>query len=170
MRFLSGLMLLLPLASPFAQADLIDDVNDRGELRIALEADQPPFSFRQDGRLTGFDVELGELLAKELEVNPSIIVTQGSDLLSGVESGKYDVAINHVAMTPELQNRFDFSAPYGYTRTPLQTGPVVTLAIPFQKSNPAFQTSLDNALQRTRVDGRLAALSQKWLGMDATKP
>ena len=141
MRFLSGLMLLLPLASPFAQAELIDEVNDRGEL-----------------------------LAKELEVNPSIIVTQGSDLLSGVESGKYDVAINHVAMTPDLQNRFDFSEPYGYTRTPLQTGPVVTLAIPFQKSNPAFQTSLDNALQRTRVDGRLAALSQKWLGMDATKP
>ena len=33
MRFLPGLMLLLPLASPFAQAELIDDVNDRGELR-----------------------------------------------------------------------------------------------------------------------------------------
>ena len=30
MRFLPGLMLLLPLASPFAQAELIDDVNDRG--------------------------------------------------------------------------------------------------------------------------------------------
>ena len=49
-------------------------------------------------------------------------------------------------------------------------GPVVALAIPFQKGNPAFQTSLDNALQRIKADGRLKALSQKWFGLDATKP
>ncbi|MES2870056.1 MAG: transporter substrate-binding domain-containing protein [Pseudomonadota bacterium] len=157
MRFLPGLMLLLPLASPFAQAELIDDVNDRGELRVVLEAEQPPFSFKQDGRLTGFGVELGELLAQELEVHPSILVTDSNDLLPGVESGKYDVAINPIAMTPELQERFDFSEPY--LSTP-------ELAIPFQKGNPAFQTSLDKALQRIKADGRLAALSQKWL----TKP
>ena len=161
MRFLPGLMLLLPLASPFAQAELIDDVNDRGELRIALEADMPPFSFKQDGRLTGFDVELGELLAKELEVHPSILVTDNDDLLPGVESGKYDVAINHIVLTPELQERFDFSEPY--LSTP-------ELAIPFQKGNPAFQTSLDKALQRIKADGRLAALSQKWLDRDAIQP
>ena len=68
MRFLPGLMLLLPLASPFAHAELMDDVNDRGELRIALEGNQAPYSFQQDGHLTGFDVELGEMLARELGV------------------------------------------------------------------------------------------------------
>ena len=254
MRFLPGLILLLPLISPFAQAELIDDVNDRGELRIALEADMPPFSFKQDGRLTGFDVELGELLAQELEVHASLLVTDTNDLMPGDESGKYDVAINHIAMTPELQDRFDFSEPYSYTRAqlivrneeqrPLNTmqtlkgqllgvaqgsqfveqvrtslagevrsypdahqslvavvdkqldaavsdrllipfairdsqlpvkegatmGPLVALAIPFQKGNPAFHTSLDKALQRIKADGRLAALSQKWFGMDATQP
>ena len=207
MRLLPGLMLLLPLASPFAQAELIDDINDRGELRIALEADMAPFSFKQDGRLTGFDVELGELLAKELEVHSSILVTDNADLLSGVESGKYDVAINHIALTPELQDRFDFSEPYSHIqaqtiarqaqpRSPdslamfqgqssglaqgnafVDRGPLVTvsekppavdeevaLAIPFQKGNPAFQASLDKALQRIKADGRLEALSQKWFG------
>ena len=38
MRLLPGLICLLPLLSPLAHAELIDDVNDRGELRIALEA------------------------------------------------------------------------------------------------------------------------------------
>lgn len=254
MRFLPGLILLLPLVSPFANAELIDDVNDRGELRIALEADTPPFSFKQDGRLTGFDVELGELLAQELDVHASLLVTDANDLMPGVESGKYDVAINHVALTPELADRFDFSQPYSYTRTQLivrkeeqrplnsletlkgqrlgvaqgsqfveqvrtietvdvrsypdaqqplvavadkqvdaavsdrllipfairdnnlpvtdgaQVGPIVSLAIPFQKGNPAFQASVNKALERIRADGRLAALSQKWFGMDATKP
>ena len=161
MRFLPGLMLLLPLASPFAHAELMDDVNDRGELRIALEGNQAPYSFQQDGHLTGFDVELGEMLARELEVNSSLLVTDSDDLLSGVESGKYDVAINHIAMTPELQDRFDCSEPY--LASP-------ELAIPFQKHNPAFQGSLDKALQRIKADGRLAVLSEKWLANDAIDP
>lgn len=254
MRFLPGLLLLLPLASTYAQAELIDEVNDRGELRIALEADTPPFNFKDDGRLTGFEVELGNLLASELDVRADFVVTDSSDLLSGVESGKYDVAINHLAMTPALGDRFDVSEPYSYSNAqlivrqeeqrPLDTlqalkghilgvaqnsqfveqartsegvdlrsypdaqqplkdvadkqidaaisdrllipyairnsrlpvkegasvGPTLSLVIPFQKGNPAFQASLNSALQRIRADGRLTALSQKWFAMDASKP
>lgn len=197
MRFLPGLLLLLPFASPVVQAELIDDVNDRGELRIALEGDMRPFGFTEDGRLTGFEVELGEQLARELDVQASFVPTDAADLLQGVETGKYDVAINHMPMTAELQKRYDFSEPYGYpsaqlivhkeippTQIPLAMrdssplpltagapeGATVPLAIPFQKGNPAFQASLDKALQRLKADGRLAALSQKWFGMDATQP
>ena len=116
MRFLPGLICLLPLLSPLAHAELIDDVNDRGELRIALEANTPPFNYKDDGdKLTGFEVELGQMLANELDVRADFVVTDSSDLLSGVESGKYDVAINHIAMTAELKDRFDFSQPYSHT-------------------------------------------------------
>ena len=154
MRFSPGLLLLLPLLSPLAHAELIDDVNDRGELRIALEANTPPYNFKEGDKLAGFEVELGELLAKEMEVRSSFITTDNADLLSGVETGKYDVAINHIAMTAELEDRFDFSE--AYHQKP-------QLAIPFQKGNPAFKTSLNGALKRVKDDGRLKALSQKWL-------
>ena len=154
MRFSPGLLLLLPLLSPLAHAELIDDVNDRGELRIALEANTPPYNFKEGDKLAGFEVELGELLAKEMEVRSSFITTDNADLLSGVETGKYDVAINHIAMTAELEDRFDFSE--AYHQKP-------QLAIPFQKGNPAFKSSLNGALKRVKDDGRLKALSQKWL-------
>ncbi|MNQ37720.1 Cystine-binding periplasmic protein precursor [compost metagenome] len=171
-----------------AHAELIDDVNDRGELRIAVEANTPPFNFKDDDRLTGFEVELGQLLASELDVRADFVVTDGSDLLTGVESGKYDIAINHIAVTPDLRDRFDFSEPYVQARAQLiaqkeeprsillvqslteekpKTDPVVSLAIPFQKGNPAFHASLESALQRIKDDGRLRALEQKWLGADA---
>ena len=153
MRFSPGLVLLLSLLSPLAHAELIDDVNDRGELRIALEANTPPFNFKDGEKLTGFEVELGEQLAKEMDVRPSFITTDDSDLLPGVETGKYDVAINHIAMTAELRDRFDFSVPYRVKPD---------LAIPFQKGNPAFKSSLDKALERVKADGRLKALTQKW--------
>jgi ABC-type amino acid transport substrate-binding protein len=154
MRISPGLLLLLPLLSPLAHAELIDDVFDRGELRIALEANTPPYSFKEGDKLTGFEVELGELLAKEMDVRSSFITTDDADMLPGVSTGKYDVAINHIAMTAELKDQFDFSA--AYHQAP-------ELAIPFQKGNPAFKASLDNALQRVKDDGRLKALSHKWL-------
>ena len=189
MRFLPGLICLLPLLSPLAHAELIDDVNDRGELRIALEANTPPFNFKKDDSLTGFEVELGQMLANELDVRADFVVTDSSDLLSGVESGKYDVAINHIAVTPELKDRFDFSEPYiqadaqliaqkeeprsillvqSLTDEKPKASPPVELAIPFQKGNPAFHASLENALQRIKADGRMAALEQKWFGADAS--
>jgi cystine transport system substrate-binding protein len=187
MRFLPGLICLLPLLSPLAHAELIDDVNDRGELRIAVEANTPPFSFKDGDKLAGFEVELGQLLASELDVRADFVVTDGSDLLTGVESGKYDIAINHIAVTPDLRDRFDFSEPYVQARAQLiaqkeeprsillvqslteekpKTDPVVSLAIPFQKGNPAFHASLESALQRIKDDGRMHALEQKWLGAD----
>jgi cystine transport system substrate-binding protein len=183
MRFLPGLICLLPLLSPLAHAELIDDVNDRGELRIALEANTPPFNFKKDGSLTGFEVELGQMLANELEVRADFVVTDSNDLLAGVESGKYDIAINHIAQTSELADRFDFSEPYIKTNAQLiaqkdeprsmllvqslteekpKANPAVSLAIPFQKGNPAFHASLENALQRIKADGRLEALEKKW--------
>ena len=54
-------------------------------------------------------------------------------------------------------------------KTPV-TDEEVALVIPFQKGNPAFQASLDKALQRIKADGRLEALSQKWFGMSARQP
>ena len=188
MRLLPGLICLIPLLSPLAHAELIDDVNDRGELRIALEANTPLFSFKKDDKLEGFEVELGQLLADELDVRADFVVTDGSDLLTGVESGKYDIAINHITETPALKERFDFSEPYGRADAQLiaqkdeprsmllvqslteekpKTGSPVNLAIPFQKGNPAFHASLENALQRIKADGRLQALEEKWFGADA---
>ncbi|RKS20039.1 amino acid ABC transporter substrate-binding protein (PAAT family) [Pseudomonas sp. WPR_5_2] len=188
MRFLPGLICLLPLLSPLAHAELIDDVNDRGELRIALEANTPPFNFKEDGSLAGFEVELGQLLANELDVRADFVVTDSGDLLTGVESGKYDIAINHIAETPALKDRFDFSEPYIHADAQLiaqkdepksmllvqsltedkpKASAPVSLAIPFQKGNPAFHASLENALQRIKADGRLEALEQKWFGADS---
>jgi cystine transport system substrate-binding protein len=111
MRFTTGI-LLAALLSPLAHAELIDDVNDRGELRIAVQADSPPFTFKDDGKLTGFEIELGDMLARELDVNPSFIETESADLLTGVESGKYDIALNHISATPELKSLVDLSEPY----------------------------------------------------------
>ena len=109
----AGLALALVAAAPAHAADLLDDVQQRGTLRIALEGTYPPFNFRDEqGKLTGFDVEIAEAIAARLKVKPQFTTTEWSGILAGLQAGKYDVIVNQVAATPQRQQVFDFSAPY----------------------------------------------------------
>ena len=171
MRLTIGVLLTV-LISPLAQAELIDEINDRGELRIAVQADTPPYAFKQDEHLAGFDVELGQALAKELDLRAEFIETPAEQILPEVESGKIDVALSRfIAIRREYASTkaaravrqlraaqkvdaaLDVSQPFGSDK----------LVIPFQKDNPAFESAVNNALQRIKDDGRLADLEKKWL-------
>lgn len=48
------------------------EVQEKGFLRVAVYKNYAPFSFRQNGKLVGIEVELGKLLAKKLGVDPVI--------------------------------------------------------------------------------------------------
>lgn len=150
MRLTTGVLLGV-LLSPLAQAELIDEINDRGELRIAVQADNSPYSFKQNDQLTGFDIELGQALAKELDLRPEFIETPATEVLPGVQSGTYDITVDKqpAAAQPEALNT---SQPFGQGK----------LVIPFQKDNPAFESAVNNALQRLKDSGRTAELEQKW--------
>lgn len=152
MRLTIGVLLAV-LISPLAQAELIDEINDRGELRIAVQADNPPYAFKQDDKLTGFEIELGQVLAKELDLRVEFIEAPAEDVLPGVESGKFDIALSQVEAEQKVDAQLDASEPIGRTER----------VIPFQKDNPAFESAMNNALQRIKGDGRLKALEQKWL-------
>ncbi len=166
MRFVPGLILFSALVSPLAHAELIDEVNDRDELRIAVEGELAPYHFTKDGKLTGFEIELGEMLAEEMDLNVDFITTDAADLMQGVEGDKYDMALNRMIPTAELKQHMDFSEPYSFTRA----NPSEAVAVAFQKGNPAFQGLLNRALERIKADGRLSALSVKWFGVDTSKP
>ena len=53
----------------FAADDLLAQVKSKGELRVGLEGTYPPFSFQDEkGKLTGFEVEFAQDLAKHMGV------------------------------------------------------------------------------------------------------
>ena len=94
-------------------ADLLDTVQQRGSLKIALEGTYPPFNFKdKNQQLTGFEVELGSALAQKLKVKPEFITGEWSGLLAGLQGGKFDVVLNQVSITDKRKAVFDFSQPY----------------------------------------------------------
>jgi cystine transport system substrate-binding protein len=82
-------------------------------INVGLEGTYPPFSFQdENGKLAGFEVELSELLAKELGVKAKVQPTKWDGILAALESKRLDVVINQVTISEERKKKYDFSEPY----------------------------------------------------------
>jgi len=78
-----------------------------------MEGTYPPFNYQDEkGDLVGFEVDFANALTALLGVKPDIRPTKWDGILAALESGRIDVVINQVTITPERQKRFDFSQPY----------------------------------------------------------
>jgi L-cystine transport system substrate-binding protein len=112
-RHAAAALSLVLLAASAHAADLLDEVRQRGTLRVAVEGTYPPFNFKDaGGKLTGFDVEIAEAIAGKLGVKAAFSTTEWSAILAGLQAGKYDVIVNQVAATDKRRETFDFSDPY----------------------------------------------------------
>ncbi len=61
----------------------LDDIQERGFIKIAVYEDFPPFSYKEAGKLKGADIDLGKLIAKELDVEARFIATQADENVDG---------------------------------------------------------------------------------------
>ena len=81
------------------------------KLRVATRI-VPPMVIEKNGVLSGFSIELwnsiGERLNRETEY---VVMSDVSELLEAVGSGRADLAIAAISITSERENRLDFSQP-----------------------------------------------------------
>jgi L-cystine transport system substrate-binding protein len=112
----SGLGLALLAAcgkKPDSDASGWDRIKASGTLRIGLEGTYPPFNFQgADGQLTGFEVDFAKALAAQLGLKPEFRPAPFAGLLGALESGRVDVVINQITITPDRKAKYDFSEPY----------------------------------------------------------
>ncbi len=86
------------------------------EFRFAVSGEFKPFSYvDKDGNLTGFDVELGRLIAKELKKTPVCVKYKFSGIIEGLKSGRFDAAVASHTITDERKKHVNFSLPYYYS-------------------------------------------------------
>ncbi|MGC4806684.1 basic amino acid ABC transporter substrate-binding protein [Micromonospora sp. DT233] len=87
----------------------------QGKLTVCTHLPYPPFQSKDAaGKVTGFDVELMDLVAKELGVTQEIVDTPFEGIKSGqdLNTGKCDAAAAGMTITEERQKVMNFSAPY----------------------------------------------------------
>lgn len=117
----STTLLLLLSCLPSHAADRLAAAKVAGTLRIATMGTYPPFSFPdpKSGQLTGYDVDVAQLLGTQLGLKIALVPTIWSDILSGLAAGKYDLVVSQVSITAKREAAVDFSEPYTYSSTQL---------------------------------------------------
>ncbi len=88
-------------------------VLERGELRVGLEVGYMPFEMvDKSGAIIGFDIDLARLMARKLGVKLQV-VNQGWDgIIPALLTGKFDVTLGGMTITPERAKSVDFTDPY----------------------------------------------------------
>lgn len=108
----AGFAAMLAMAPP-SQADELEDVKERGELRIAMSGAYPPFNFVNDrNEVVGFDAAIGSEIARRMGVEPEIVTTAWDGIIAGLLANKYDTIVGSMTITPEREKVVDFVGPY----------------------------------------------------------
>jgi cystine transport system substrate-binding protein len=98
---------------PSQAGENLDAIKAAGVLKIGTEGTYAPFTYHDaDGKLVGFDVEIGEAIADKLGVKAEFVEGKWDGLIAGLDVGRYDTVINQVGITEERKAKFDFSEPY----------------------------------------------------------
>lgn len=98
--------------------DLLTQIQERGEIVVAMEGTWAPWTYHNESdELVGYDVEVAQLIAEKLGVEVRFVEGEWDGLLAGLDDGRYDIMVNGVGITPERQEKYDFSTPYAFNRT-----------------------------------------------------
>lgn len=115
--------LALPLAFVFAgpaQAQKVADIKKAGVLKVGAQVAQVPWGFTdKDNKLTGYDIEFAEMLAKDLGVKPEFVPVTVANRTAALLTGQVDVLAAVVTILADRQKVVLFSRPYSYLDTVL---------------------------------------------------
>ena len=103
----------LTFAAAAAHADVLDDIMKAKKIRISTDMAIPPAGM-MDGNMQpiGSDVETAKLLAKDWDLQIEWVSTTGATRIPNVNTGKADVIISTLSVTPERAKVIDFSKAY----------------------------------------------------------
>lgn len=109
----AALALGLCVAVAPSSAGELDQIKQAGEIRVAINEGLPQYSFLgPDLQPEGSDIAAAKLLAQDLGVKLKMVSVSTAARIPTIQTGKADVTIAALSITPERSKVVDFSIPY----------------------------------------------------------
>ena len=110
---LTALCASLVLLQAPAHANGLDDIVERGTLKVAVPQDFPPFgSVGPDMKPRGLDIDTARLIADQLKVKLELTPVNSTNRIPFLTTGKVDLVISSLGKNPEREQVIDFSHAY----------------------------------------------------------
>jgi Na+/H+-dicarboxylate symporter len=88
-------------------------IRKSGVLKVGYHPDHMPFTyFAEIGELIGFDIDMAQLLARELKVKLEFIPFDPNKMIKQLEAGYFDLIMSGVVITTPRLEKMTFSVPY----------------------------------------------------------
>jgi polar amino acid transport system substrate-binding protein len=117
--------LLVMLVGEHVTAATLAEIQQRGQLTVAVKDNWVPLGFRDgSGQLQGFEIAIARQLAQDLLGSAQKVVlkpTKNTERLTAVTSGTVDLAIANLTITENRQRLVMFSDPYYRSGTGILT-------------------------------------------------
>lgn len=107
--------------------------SDKKEFIYAMSGLYKPFNYKENGKLAGFDVEIGEALAKKMGMKPVAVTNPWETLIQGLQAKKFDAILASMTVTDERKKSVNFTDRY------YRSGAQIFVA----KDNQAIQSVAD---------------------------
>ena len=92
---------------------VIDRILQRGELVVGMAGNMPPLNMTtKEGELIGYEVDLANAMAKAMGVRVRLAVIPFAELLPSLQSGKIDLILSNMTITPGRNLKVAFVGPY----------------------------------------------------------
>jgi len=92
---------------------VIDRILQRGELVVGTAGNMPPLNMTtKEGELIGYEVDLARNMASAMGVRAKMEVMPFAELLPALQSGKIDLILSNMTITPGRNLKVAFVGPY----------------------------------------------------------
>jgi len=92
---------------------VIDRILQRGELTVGMAGNMPPLNMTtKEGELIGYEVDLADAMANAMGVRAKLSVIPFAELLPALQSGKIDLILSNMTITPGRNLKAAFVGPY----------------------------------------------------------
>lgn len=110
------LLFVLMCGSLASAGTILEGVLKRGELVVGITGDQPPLNATtKNGEIIGLDADIARAIAMSMNVKIRFARMPFPELLPALQTGKVDMVISGMTMTPERNLKVAFIGPYHIT-------------------------------------------------------
>lgn len=110
---LGAALLVLMSIGGIAHASVLNEITDRGVVRIAVPQDFPPFgSVGTDMQPQGYDIDVARYIADAMDVELELVPVTSANRIPYLQTGKVDMVISSLGKNPDREKAIDFSAAY----------------------------------------------------------
>ena len=93
-------------------SDTNNSTEQKATLTMATNAEFPPYEYKEGDEIVGIDAEVAKAIADKLGMELQIVDTKFDSIIPGVQSGKYDMGMAGITVTPEREQSVTFSDSY----------------------------------------------------------